>query len=68
MVIAIAAAVSGFGGIVAGAVGAAKVLFVIFLVGAIIAFFIGRRVMRCRRLAPVTPQLGGLDRPKVARA
>lgn len=42
-VVAIVAAVFGFGGFVAGAVSIAKVLFFIFLVGAIIAFFAGRR-------------------------
>lgn len=43
LVIALVAAVFGFGGMVAGAVGAAKVLFVIFLIGAVIAFVAGRR-------------------------
>ena len=43
LLIAIVAAVFGFGGFVAGAMGAAKVLFVVFLIGAIIAFLMGRR-------------------------
>lgn len=43
LVIAIVAAVFGFGGIVAGAVGMAKILFVIFLIGAVVAFLMGRR-------------------------
>ena len=42
-VIALIAAVLGFGGIAAGAAGIAKVLFVVFLVVAIATFFIGRR-------------------------
>ena len=41
-VIAIIAAVLGFGGIAASAAGIAKILFVIFLVVAIITFFVGR--------------------------
>jgi uncharacterized membrane protein YtjA (UPF0391 family) len=43
LVIAIVAAVFGFGGFVSGAVAAAKILFVVFLVGAVIAFLMGRR-------------------------
>lgn len=43
LVIAIVAAVFGFGGIVAGAIGVAKILFVVFLIGAIVAFLMGRR-------------------------
>jgi len=43
LLIAIVAAVFGFGGFVAGAMGAAKVLFAVFLIGAIIAFLMGRR-------------------------
>jgi uncharacterized membrane protein YtjA (UPF0391 family) len=41
-VIAIIAAVLGFGGIAAGAAGIAKILFVVFLIGAIITFLVGR--------------------------
>jgi uncharacterized membrane protein YtjA (UPF0391 family) len=43
LVIAIFAAVFGFGGFVSGAVAAAKILFVIFLIGAVVAFVMGRR-------------------------
>ena len=43
LLIALVAAVFGFGGFVAGAVGAAKILFMLFLIGAIIAFVMGRR-------------------------
>ena len=44
-VIALIAAGFGFTGLAAGAAGIAKMLFVLFLVGAVIAFFIslGRR-------------------------
>ncbi len=41
-VIALVAALFGFGGIAASAVGIAKVLFVIFLVLAIISFLFGQ--------------------------
>jgi uncharacterized membrane protein YtjA (UPF0391 family) len=41
-VIAIIAAVFGFGGIAAGAVGIAKVLFFVFLVLAVISLIFGR--------------------------
>jgi uncharacterized membrane protein YtjA (UPF0391 family) len=41
-IIAIVAAVLGFGGIASSAAGIAKILFIIFLVIAIIAFFVGR--------------------------
>lgn len=41
-VIALVAALFGFGGIAASAVGVAKVLFVIFLVLAIISFLFGQ--------------------------
>ncbi len=41
LVIAIIAAVFGFGGIAAGAVGIAKILFFLFLIGAVIAFLLG---------------------------
>lgn len=44
LVIALIAAVLGFGGIAAGAAGIAKVLFVVFLIGAIVTFLLnGRR-------------------------
>jgi uncharacterized membrane protein YtjA (UPF0391 family) len=44
LVIALIAAVFGFGGIAVGAAGIAKVLFVIFLIGAIVSFIMhGRR-------------------------
>jgi uncharacterized membrane protein YtjA (UPF0391 family) len=38
--------VFGFGGIAAGAAGIAKILFVIFLIGAVVSFIIhsGRRI------------------------
>ena len=41
-IIAIVAAVFGFGGIAAGAAGIAKILFVVFLIGAIVALLFGR--------------------------
>ncbi len=41
LVIALIAAVFGFGGIAAGAVGIAKVLFVVFLIMAVISFVMG---------------------------
>lgn len=40
-VVALIAAVFGFGGIAAGAVGIAKILFVVFLVMAIVSFLFG---------------------------
>jgi uncharacterized membrane protein YtjA (UPF0391 family) len=45
-VIALVAAFFGFGGIAVGAAGIAKVLFVVFLIGAVISFLMsmGRRV------------------------
>ena len=45
-VIALIAAFFGFGGIAVGAAGIAKILFVVFLIGALISFLmsIGRRV------------------------
>jgi len=45
-VIALIAAVFGFGGIAAGAASIAKILFVVFLIGAVISFLmsLGRRV------------------------
>lgn len=43
-VIALVAAVFGFGGIAASAVGIAKVLFLVFLVLAVVSFVFGRRV------------------------
>lgn len=45
LVIALIAAVLGFGGIAAGAVGIAKLLFFVFLALAIITFFTGRRAL-----------------------
>lgn len=42
-VIALIAAVFGFGGIAAGAVGIAKVLFFVFLVLAVLSLIFGRR-------------------------
>jgi uncharacterized membrane protein YtjA (UPF0391 family) len=41
LVIALIAAVFGFGGIAAGAVGIAKVLFVVFLIMAVVSFLVG---------------------------
>jgi uncharacterized membrane protein YtjA (UPF0391 family) len=41
-IIALIAAVLGFGGIAAGAAGIAKILFIVFLVLAIASFFFGR--------------------------
>jgi len=41
LVVALIAALFGFGGIAAGAVGIAKVLFVVFLVMAVVSFLIG---------------------------
>jgi uncharacterized membrane protein YtjA (UPF0391 family) len=43
-VIALLAAVFGFGGIAASAVGIAKILFFVFLVLAVVSFIFGRRV------------------------
>jgi uncharacterized membrane protein YtjA (UPF0391 family) len=42
-VIALIAAVLGFGGLAAGAMGIAKILFFVFLILAAIAFFAGGR-------------------------
>jgi uncharacterized membrane protein YtjA (UPF0391 family) len=42
-VIALIAALFGFGGIAAGAAGIAKMLFVLFIILALIAFIVGRR-------------------------
>jgi uncharacterized membrane protein YtjA (UPF0391 family) len=42
-VIALVAAAFGFGGIAASAVGVAKILFVVFLVFAVISLLVGRR-------------------------
>jgi len=42
-IIALIAAVFGFGGIAAGAVGIAKILFVVFLIGAVVAFLLNGR-------------------------
>lgn len=41
LVIALVAAVFGFGGIAAGAVGIAKVLFFVFVIMAVVSFIIG---------------------------
>jgi uncharacterized membrane protein YtjA (UPF0391 family) len=43
-VIALLAAVFGFGGIAASAAGVAKILFVVFLVLAVVSLLFGRRV------------------------
>lgn len=45
-IIALIAALFGFGGIAVGAVSIAKILFVVFLIGAVITFLLslGRRV------------------------
>ncbi len=43
LVIALIAAVFGFGGIAAGAAGIAKILFVVFLIGAVVSFFMHGR-------------------------
>ncbi|MEY4550599.1 MAG: hypothetical protein RL685_6794 [Pseudomonadota bacterium] len=43
LVIALVAALFGFGGIAAGAAGIAKVLFVLFIILALVAFVVGRR-------------------------
>jgi uncharacterized membrane protein YtjA (UPF0391 family) len=42
-VIAIAAALLGFGGLAAGAAGIAKILFFVFLAFAVVSFLFGRR-------------------------
>jgi uncharacterized membrane protein YtjA (UPF0391 family) len=42
LVIALIAALFGFGGIAAGAVGIAKILFFVFIIMAVIAFLFGR--------------------------
>ena len=41
LVIALVAALFGFGGIAAGAVGIAKVLFFVFVIMAVVSFIIG---------------------------
>jgi uncharacterized membrane protein YtjA (UPF0391 family) len=43
-VIALLAAVFGFGGIAASAAGAAKILFIVFLILAVVSLIFGRRV------------------------
>jgi uncharacterized membrane protein YtjA (UPF0391 family) len=43
LVVALIAAVFGFGGIAVGAAGIAKMLFVMFLIGAIVSFLIHGR-------------------------
>ena len=52
LVIALIAAVFGFGGIAAGAAGIAKILFVAFLIGALISFL----MHSSRRVSHATPQ------------
>jgi len=42
-VIALLAAIFGFGGLAASAVGVAKILFFVFLVLAVVSFLFGRR-------------------------
>lgn len=42
LVIALIAALFGFGGIAAGAVGIAKILFFVFIIMAVVAFLFGR--------------------------
>lgn len=44
LVIALVAAVLGFGGIAGSFVGVAKILFVVFLVLAVLSFFFGGRM------------------------
>jgi uncharacterized membrane protein YtjA (UPF0391 family) len=43
LIIALIAAVFGFGGVAAGAAGMAKILFVIFLIGAVVSFLMHGR-------------------------
>ena len=43
LIIALIAAVFGFGGVAAGAAGIAKLLFVIFLIGAVVSFLMHGR-------------------------
>ena len=43
LVIALIAAVFGFGGIAVGAASIAKILFVVFLIGAVVSFFMHSR-------------------------
>jgi uncharacterized membrane protein YtjA (UPF0391 family) len=43
LVIALIAALFGFGGIAAGAVGIAKILFFVFIILAVVTFLFGRR-------------------------
>jgi uncharacterized membrane protein YtjA (UPF0391 family) len=45
-IIALIAALFGFGGIAAGAAGIAKILFVVFLIGAVVAFLMNGRGSR----------------------
>jgi uncharacterized membrane protein YtjA (UPF0391 family) len=46
LVIALIAALFGFGGIAAGAAGISKILFVVFLIGAIVTFLLNGRGTR----------------------
>jgi uncharacterized membrane protein YtjA (UPF0391 family) len=48
LVIALILAVLGFGGIAGSFVGIAKILFVVFLILAVLSFFLGGRVTRGR--------------------
>jgi uncharacterized membrane protein YtjA (UPF0391 family) len=48
LVIALIAALLGFGGIAGSFVGLAKILFVVFLVLAVLAFFFGNRISGIR--------------------
>ena len=43
-IIALVAAVLGFGGIAGSAIGIAKILFLVFLILAAVSFILGRRV------------------------
>jgi uncharacterized membrane protein YtjA (UPF0391 family) len=45
LVIALVAALFGFGGIAAGAVGIAKILFFVFLILAVVSLLFGRRTL-----------------------
>jgi uncharacterized membrane protein YtjA (UPF0391 family) len=45
LVLALIAAVFGFGGVAVAAAGIAKILFFLFLIGFVIALIVGRRVV-----------------------
>ena len=68
-VIALIAALFGFGGIAAGAAGIAKILFVVFVILAVAAFLFGRNrgVSRPRRGAGLAYCLGGREAFPFAR-